>query len=216
MAKIKKVGHVVLGVRDPARSVKFYTEVLGMELVKVLDDMQVAFFSFGERDHDIAVIKVPEEQPVGSSGLAPHGPGDRRRPGAASRAVRAAQALWRPRRVHRRPRAHQERVFLRPRRQSPGDFLPGITRRQRQTVPTRGAGSRRRHAATGSRDGDVRRQPFELKRAHEPQWCVACRDADACGVSAQDREVRPPTRLRTAVTIRSQNLSLRDGCVRGP
>ena len=70
MAKIKKVGHVVLGVRDPARSVKFYTEVLGMELVKVLDDMQMAFFSFGERDHDIAVIKVPDEQPVGSSGLA--------------------------------------------------------------------------------------------------------------------------------------------------
>jgi len=41
-----------------------------MELVKVLDDMQMAFFSFGERDHDIAVIKVPDEQPVGSSGLA--------------------------------------------------------------------------------------------------------------------------------------------------
>jgi len=70
MAQIKKVGHVVLGVRDPARSVKFYTEVLGMELVKVLDEMQMAFFSFGERDHDIAVIKVPDEQPVGSSGLA--------------------------------------------------------------------------------------------------------------------------------------------------
>ena len=30
MAKIKKVGHVVLGVRDPQRSIKFYTEVLGM------------------------------------------------------------------------------------------------------------------------------------------------------------------------------------------
>jgi len=70
MAKIKRVGHVVLGVRDPATSVKFYTEVLGMELVKVLDEMQMAFFSFGERDHDIAVIKVPDEQPVGSSGLA--------------------------------------------------------------------------------------------------------------------------------------------------
>ena len=26
-----------------------------MELVKVLDEMQMAFFSFGERDHDIAV-----------------------------------------------------------------------------------------------------------------------------------------------------------------
>ena len=70
MAKIKKVGHVVLGVRDPQRSIKFYTEALGMELVQFLDDMQMAFFSFGERDHDIAVIKVPEDQPVGSAGLA--------------------------------------------------------------------------------------------------------------------------------------------------
>src|SRR5215469_4794749 len=70
MARIKKVGHVVLGVRDPQRSIKFYTEALGMELVNVLDDMQMAFFSFGERDHDIAVIKVPDDQPVGSSGLA--------------------------------------------------------------------------------------------------------------------------------------------------
>lgn len=36
----------------------------------VLEEMQIAFFSFGERDHDIAVIKVPDGQPVGSSGLA--------------------------------------------------------------------------------------------------------------------------------------------------
>src|SRR2546430_15729938 len=70
MAKIKKVGHVVLGVREPLRSIKFYTEVLGMELVNVLEEMQMAFLSFGERDHDIAVIKVPDDQPVGSSGLA--------------------------------------------------------------------------------------------------------------------------------------------------
>ena len=70
MASIKKVGHVVLGVRDPERSIAFYTEVLGMELVKFLDGMQMAFFSFGERDHDIAVIKVPDDQPVGSAGLA--------------------------------------------------------------------------------------------------------------------------------------------------
>ena len=70
MAKIMKVGHVVLGVRDPQRSIKFYTEALGMELVNVLEEMQMAFLSFGERDHDIAVIKVPDDQPVGSSGLA--------------------------------------------------------------------------------------------------------------------------------------------------
>jgi len=70
MAKIKKVGHVVLGVREPQRSIKFYTEALGMELVNVLEELQMAFLSFGERDHDIAVIKVPDDQPVGSSRLA--------------------------------------------------------------------------------------------------------------------------------------------------
>jgi catechol 2,3-dioxygenase-like lactoylglutathione lyase family enzyme len=70
MAKIKKVGHVVLGVRDPQRSITFYTEALGMEVVNVIEEMQMAFFSFGERDHDIAVIKVPDDQPVGSSGFA--------------------------------------------------------------------------------------------------------------------------------------------------
>ena len=70
MAKIKRVGHVVLGVRDPQKSIKFYTEALGMELVNLLEEMQMAFLSFGERDHDIAVIKVPDDQPVGSSGLA--------------------------------------------------------------------------------------------------------------------------------------------------
>src|SRR5215216_3654316 len=70
MAKIKKVGHVVLGVRDPQRSITFYTEALGMEVVNVIEEMQMAFFSFGERDHDIAVVKVPDDQPVGSSSLA--------------------------------------------------------------------------------------------------------------------------------------------------
>ena len=70
MTKITGVRHAVLGVRDAQRSVAFYTEVLGMELVTFLDDMQMAFLTFGEHDHDLAVIKVPDEQPVGSSGLA--------------------------------------------------------------------------------------------------------------------------------------------------
>jgi catechol 2,3-dioxygenase len=71
MARIRKVAHVVLGVRDPERSMRFYTEVLGMERVNFFEDMQMGFLSFGdERDHDIAIIKVPDDQPVGSSGLA--------------------------------------------------------------------------------------------------------------------------------------------------
>src|SRR5262249_5543112 len=69
MAKITKVGHVVLGCRDPQASIKFYTETLGLELVQFNPEFQMAFFSFGERDHDLAVIQVPEDQPVGSAGL---------------------------------------------------------------------------------------------------------------------------------------------------
>lgn len=70
MVNITRAGHVVLGVRDAQRSIDFYTKVLGMELVTFLEEMQMAFFSFGVRDHDLAVIKVPDDQPVGSSGLA--------------------------------------------------------------------------------------------------------------------------------------------------
>jgi catechol 2,3-dioxygenase-like lactoylglutathione lyase family enzyme len=70
MAKIVGVRHAVLAVRDPQRSITFYTETLGMELVTFLEDLQMAFFSFGEHDHDLAIIQVPEDQPVGSSGLA--------------------------------------------------------------------------------------------------------------------------------------------------
>ena len=70
MTKFAGVRHAVLGVRDPQQAVRFYTEVLGMELVSFLEDMQVAFLSFGEHDHDLAVMKVPDDEPVGSSGLA--------------------------------------------------------------------------------------------------------------------------------------------------
>ena len=71
MARVSKVGHVVLGVRDPQASVKFYTEALGMEEVNILDlgEMKMAFLTFGERDHDIALIQVPDDEPVGSSGF---------------------------------------------------------------------------------------------------------------------------------------------------
>ncbi len=71
MARVSKVGHVGLGVRDPQASVKFYTEALGMEEINVIElgEMKMAFLSFGERDHDIALLQVPEDEPVGSSGF---------------------------------------------------------------------------------------------------------------------------------------------------
>ena len=69
MARINKVGHVVLGCRNPQASITFYTEILGMELVNFNAELQMAFFSFGEQHHDIAVIQLPDDQPVGSMGL---------------------------------------------------------------------------------------------------------------------------------------------------
>jgi catechol-2,3-dioxygenase len=70
MGTIVGVQHAALGVRDPQRSITFYTEALGMELVTFLEDLQMGFLSFGEHDHDLVVVKVPDDQPVGSSGLA--------------------------------------------------------------------------------------------------------------------------------------------------
>src|SRR5262245_1995977 len=69
MAKITKVGNVVLGCRDHQASIQFHTDALGIEPVHFIPTLDRAFLSFGERDHDIAVVKVPEDQPVGSAGL---------------------------------------------------------------------------------------------------------------------------------------------------
>ena len=55
-ANIKQVGHVVLGTGNAQRSIQFSTEALGMELVNVVDEMQMAFISFGERTMVVPVI----------------------------------------------------------------------------------------------------------------------------------------------------------------
>ena len=70
MADIKRVGHVVFGTHDLERSIGFYTGILGMEQVCGIEAMGMAFFTFGERDHDIAVMLVPDEVPIASPGLA--------------------------------------------------------------------------------------------------------------------------------------------------
>jgi len=61
-----KVAHVVLAARDPQVSAAFYTDVLGMQRVWDFDQLDMVFFSFGERDHDIALIKAPEHAPLGN------------------------------------------------------------------------------------------------------------------------------------------------------
>ena len=57
----RKVGHVVLKVRDLKRAEQFYTEVLGFEVVTRLNRPRGVFFTLGEQHHDIAVLEVPPE-----------------------------------------------------------------------------------------------------------------------------------------------------------
>ena len=68
MARINKVGHVVLNVKDVEASVRFYTEALGMEVMRLRDN-NAAFLSFGTQHHDIALFKAPEGAEMGQLGL---------------------------------------------------------------------------------------------------------------------------------------------------
>jgi catechol-2,3-dioxygenase len=61
MMRPKKVGHVVLKAKDLAQVEKFYTEVLGFEVVNRLKHPRGVFFSLGEQHHDLAVFEVPPE-----------------------------------------------------------------------------------------------------------------------------------------------------------
>jgi len=64
MIRPRKVGHVVLKVRDLERAEQFYTEVLGFEVVMRLKRPRGVFFSLGEQHHDIAVLEVPQDADV--------------------------------------------------------------------------------------------------------------------------------------------------------
>lgn len=69
MAGIARIGHVVLTVKDTKEAIAWYTNALGMELMAHDRDMDMAFLSFGTRDHDIALVKAPEGSDAGSPGL---------------------------------------------------------------------------------------------------------------------------------------------------
>jgi catechol 2,3-dioxygenase len=58
--RIGKIGHVVINVRDVARSVRFYTEVLGFEVSDIYPDEMVpggmAFLRCNPDHHGIALV----------------------------------------------------------------------------------------------------------------------------------------------------------------
>ena len=58
MAHIKRVGHIVLNVRDGATSTKFYTDIIGFEVAKQSD--MATFLTCGRIHHDLALFKCKQ------------------------------------------------------------------------------------------------------------------------------------------------------------
>jgi catechol 2,3-dioxygenase len=54
----RKIGHVVLKVRDLAKAERFYTEALGFEVVTRFDQPRMVFLTLGEQHHDLALREV--------------------------------------------------------------------------------------------------------------------------------------------------------------
>ena len=69
----ERIGHVVLKVRNVERSKKFYSEVMGLEVMKEEPAIKMAFFASNGRDHhEIAAIEVDAtavDSPAGAVGL---------------------------------------------------------------------------------------------------------------------------------------------------
>jgi catechol 2,3-dioxygenase len=62
MIRPDRIGHIVLKVRSLGRSRPFYTEVLGLEVMKELPEVKMLFLASNRRDHhEIALAEVGEQ-----------------------------------------------------------------------------------------------------------------------------------------------------------
>ena len=69
MARINRLQHLVLNVRNAEESIKFYTDVLGMEVVSHNTERKMAFLSFGTEHHDIALFEYADAAEASGSQL---------------------------------------------------------------------------------------------------------------------------------------------------
>lgn len=65
MIRPDRIGHVVIKVRDLERSARFYSEVMGLQLMQMEPGIKMGFFASDGRDHhEIAAIEVGPEAPL--------------------------------------------------------------------------------------------------------------------------------------------------------
>jgi catechol 2,3-dioxygenase len=58
MIQARKLGHIVLKVRDAAKSRDFYTRTLGLKVAHEDVERGAVFLSFGEAHHDLALFQL--------------------------------------------------------------------------------------------------------------------------------------------------------------
>jgi catechol 2,3-dioxygenase len=63
MIQAQRLGHIVLKVRDAARSRDFYTRALGLKVAHEDLERGTVFLSFGREHHDLALFQLASGEP---------------------------------------------------------------------------------------------------------------------------------------------------------
>ena len=67
MIQARRLGHVVLKVRDAAKSRDFYTQTLGLKIAHEDLERGTVFLSFGREHHDLALFQLATGETPGAT-----------------------------------------------------------------------------------------------------------------------------------------------------